>query len=122
LDRAAADLIELMPGRTANGAVGPRPEWPIDELGVVITAHRRAVGQVLGNQLPAIIVGGGKIGVGTLKKWNGGLVPIPVAVVPEGLGVKKLLLVENLRSNRRCAQKQEDQSKDSRIHGAVKII
>src|SRR5262249_42081535 len=50
-----AHLVELMPRRTTDGAVGTRPERPVDELGERVPCRRRAVGEVLGDQLPAVV-------------------------------------------------------------------
>ena len=86
-----------MSGWAANGSVGPRPEGAIDKLGKGITAGRRTVSKVLGEELPAVIVGCGDICIGALEKRDILLVPIPIAIVPKGLGIKLLLLVEHLR-------------------------
>ena len=91
-----ASLIKLMPRRTTDRSIRPRPERPIDELGKQISAVRRAVSQMLRQQLPAVVIGRCDLRIGTLEERNLFGIPIPIAVVPEGLCLKLLLLVEHL--------------------------
>ena len=102
-----SDLVELMPGRATDRPVGSGPERPVDELGERVAAVRRAVGQVLGDQLPAVVVGRVDLRVGALEERDVRLVPVPVAVVPERLRIERLLLVDNLRRAREGTEQQE---------------
>ena len=51
---------------------------------------------MLGDQFPAVIVGGDNVAVRTIEERNIALVPIPVAIVPPGFGVERSLLVQDL--------------------------
>src|SRR5205823_3410704 len=51
-----AYLVELMSRGAADGPVGAGPEGTVDELGEAVARVRRAVGQMLGDDLPAVIV------------------------------------------------------------------
>ncbi len=48
---------------------------------------------MLSQQVPAIVVGGGDLFVGTFKEWNVAGVPIKVAIVPKCLRSQQFLFV-----------------------------
>ena len=57
----------------------------------VLAGVRRAVGEVLGEQLPAVVVRRLDVRVGALEERDVRLVPVPVLVVPERLAVEERL-------------------------------
>ena len=89
-----------MPRRATDRPVRAGPERTIDEFSERISAGGRAVGEMLGDQFPAVVIGGGDVGIGAFEERNVRLVPIPVPVVPEGLPIEQLLLVEHVGPER----------------------
>src|SRR5437016_2683289 len=51
---------------------------------------------MLGEQLPAIVIGRLNFFLGALEEWNVGRIPVPVAVVPERLPLQHILLIQHL--------------------------
>src|SRR5438270_4288675 len=104
-----ASLVELMACRATNGPVRAGPERAVDELGEAVTTVRRAICKMLGNEFPAVIIGPGDIHIRALEERDIGLVPIPITVVPERLGLEQVLLAEDLSVCGDCAQGEECQ-------------
>ena len=74
-------LVQLVAQRAADGAVRAGPEGPVDEFGEGVAGLRGAVGEVFGDQLPAVVVGRVDGAVGRFEKRDLRCVPVPVAVV-----------------------------------------
>ena len=68
-----------------------------------------------GNQFPAVVVGRVDLRIRRVKEGDIRLVPIEIAITPERLGIKQLLLVENLCRADACQAKQQKQGN----HGAT---
>src|SRR6187401_2300520 len=75
-----SNFVELMSSRAADGAKSAAPEGAIDEFSKAVSAGSGPEGQVLGDQFPAVIVGGDNVAVRTIEERNIALVPIPVAI------------------------------------------
>src|SRR3954454_17601816 len=73
---------------------------------------------MLGDQLPAVVVSRIDFRIGALEERNVCLVPVEVAIVPEGLGVEELLLVEDLCMQRRRGKKNRSDEKCDGLKGA----
>ena len=79
----------------ADGAISSAPEWAVDELRKGIATVGRAVGEVFGDEFPAVVPGSDDVFVGTIKERDVGFVPGPVAVIPPGLRIECLLLIDD---------------------------
>src|SRR5947209_6939647 len=110
-----AHLVELMAGRARDRPIGAGPERPIDELGERVARVRRAVGEVLGDQLPAVVIGRLDVGVGALEERDGRPVPVPVAVVPERLAREQ----RRLRQQRLGRLRGRGQGADDEHHDSI---
>ncbi len=118
-----ARFVELVAGGATDRPVRARPEWPVDELGVRIAAGWRTVGEVFRGQFPPVVVGRRNLGIRALEKRDVLPIPVPVAIVPEGLGFELGLLVENrgrvgrrIREDGECAQGQTGERVHDRFH------
>ena len=89
-------LIQLVSRRATDRPVGPRPERTVDEFGEGVPRVGGPVGQVLGEQLPAVVPGGHQVGIGAVKQRNLAAKPLPIPVVPELLALEFPLGLENL--------------------------
>ena len=74
-------FVELMSRRATDPPVSTRPERPIDKLGKQIPGIRVPVRQVLGHQLPAVIVGRLDFLIRAIQKGNVLDEPIPIPIV-----------------------------------------
>ena len=71
-----------MANGAADGTIGAAPEGSVDELGEGVAAVGGAVGEVFGDEFPAVVPGGNEVFVGAVEERDVGFVPIPVAIVP----------------------------------------
>ncbi len=95
------DLIVLVAQRAADGSVRAGPERPVRELREHVAGFRRAVGEVLGQELPAVVVGGVDLLVRRVEERDPLLVPVPVAVIPPVVAGENLLWFEEDGAARR---------------------
>ena len=91
-----AHFVELVSQRAADRTIGARPERPVDEFAEGVAGGGGTVGQMLGDQLPAVIVRRIDGAVGRVEEGDLRLVPVPVAVVPPVLLGQEGVVVEDL--------------------------
>ena len=90
-------LVELMTRRATDPPVGSRPERPIDKLGKQIPGIRIPIRQMLGHQLPAVIVGRLNFLIRAIQKGNVLDEPIPIPIVEISLLSNQCRAIENRR-------------------------
>ena len=82
-----------MAGWATDGAIRPGPEWSVDKLGKQISRIRRSIGQMLGDQLPAVVVGCHQVWFWAIEERDVLQIPVPVAIIEIGLIFEQRLLV-----------------------------
>ena len=88
-------LVELMARRATDPPVSSRPERPIDKLGKQIPGIRIPIRQMLGDQLPAVIVGRLNFLIWAIQKGNVLDEPIPIPIVEISLLSNQRRAIEN---------------------------
>ena len=93
-------LVKLMARRATDRSVSSRPEWPIDKLSEQIPSIRIPIRQMLGHQLPAVIVGRLNFLIRAIQKGNVLDEPIPIPIVEISLLSNQRRAIENALSIR----------------------
>ena len=88
-------LVKLMARRATDRSVSSRPERPIDKLGKQIPSIRIPIRQMLGHQLPAVIVGRLNFLIRAIQKGNVLDEPIPIPIVEISLLSNQCSSIEN---------------------------